>query len=88
MYMIRTQIQLPDVLYHRLKRLAELQETSLAEVLRRAGERELAAHPELERADADWELAPPRSLGIKRDVPVEDWRLLANDPELPKPTRH
>jgi hypothetical protein len=63
-----------------------VQETSLAEVLRRAGERELAAHPELEQANTRWELPPPRALGIKRAVAVEDWRLLANEPELPKST--
>ena len=79
--MIRTQIQLPERLYLRLKRLAELQETSLAEVLRRAGERELAAHPEIENSEERWELPAPRSLGIRREVPVSDWRLLANEPE-------
>jgi len=80
--MVRTQIQLPDELYKKLKRLAELQETSLADVLRRAGERELAAHPEVESAPAAWQPPAPRALGIKRDVAVQDWRLIANDPSL------
>lgn len=75
--MIRTQLQLPDELYKRLKRLAKLQETSLADVLRRAGERELAAHPEIEASPKEWTLPKPRRLGIKRTVPVEDWRLHA-----------
>jgi predicted transcriptional regulator len=80
--MTRTQIQLPDELYRKLKHLAELQETSLADVLRRAGERELAAHPEIESAPSRWEPPAPRALGIKREIAVQDWRLLANDPSL------
>ncbi len=78
--MVRTQIQLPEKLYRKLKRLAKLQETSLAEVLRRAGEREVAAHPEIDEAPDVWEPPEPRELGIRSDVPVEQWRLLANDP--------
>ncbi len=85
--MIRTQIQLPDRLYHRLKRLAELEETSLADVLRRAGERELAAHPEIENAPQAWDLPLPQALGIKASVPPEDWRLLANEPQVASPRR-
>ncbi len=77
--MIRTQIQLPDNLYRRLRRLADLQEISLAEVIRRAGERELSEHPELEELDQAWHLPAPRALGIRKEISVEDWRLLAND---------
>ena len=77
--MVRTQIQLPDELHHKLKRLAELQETSLAEILRRAGEREVAAHPELDRAPQVWEPPTPRAVGIRDDVPVDQWRSLANE---------
>ena len=81
--MVRTQIQLPDSLYRRLKRLAELQETSLAEVLRRAGERELAVHPEIESVDEPWEPPTPRPLGIRKDIDVSEWRTVANDPGNP-----
>lgn len=79
--MIRTQIQLPERLYRRLKRLAELEESSLAAILRRAGEREIAAHPELEKAAGTWEPPAAQALGIRADIPVEQWRLLANEPE-------
>ena len=78
--MIRTQIQLPEELYKRLKKLAEVQETSLAEVIRRAGEREVAAHPELDGAPHNWEPPAPRELGIKPEVQSEHLRLLANEP--------
>ena len=40
-----------------------------------------AAHPEIENSEERWELPAPRSLGIRREVPVSDWRLLANEPE-------
>ncbi|MFM8378842.1 MAG: ribbon-helix-helix protein, CopG family, partial [Planctomycetia bacterium] len=43
--MIKTQIQIPDDLYRRVKRLAESQEWSLAETLRRAAELLLAVRP-------------------------------------------
>ena len=36
--MTRTQIQLPDPLYHQLKDIARQQDWSLAELMRRAGE--------------------------------------------------
>ena len=79
--MVRTQIQLPEALYHRLKRLAERQETSLADVIRRASERELAAHPEIDTAPDVWTPPPARRHGIRSAVPIEEWRLLANEPE-------
>lgn len=43
--MVKTQIQLPDALYHDLKRLAASREWSLAETLRRAAEQFLARYP-------------------------------------------
>jgi hypothetical protein len=43
--MVKTQIQLPDVLYRDLKRLAAAKEWSLAETMRRAAEQFLARHP-------------------------------------------
>ncbi|MBN1960967.1 MAG: antitoxin [Deltaproteobacteria bacterium] len=80
--MIRTQIQLPDRLYNSLKRLAELQETSLADIIRRATEKEILAHPEIDTISAKWSLPTPRALGIRKEVPVQDWRLLANEDNL------
>ena len=43
--MIKTQIQLPDELYHALKRVAARQEWSLAETLRRGAEQLLQQYP-------------------------------------------
>ena len=59
--------------------LAELEETSTAEVIRRAGERELSAHPEVNGGGRVWHLPEPRALGIREGVSVEDWPLLANE---------
>ena len=74
------QIQVPDELYRKLKQLADLQHVSLAEVLRRAGEREVAAaDPALTTAAGGWLPPVPRDLGIRSDIAVEDWRFLANE---------
>ena len=43
--MVKTQIQIPDELYRRVKRLAEAQEWTLAETLRRGAELLLASRP-------------------------------------------
>jgi hypothetical protein len=43
--MVKTQIQIPDGLYKRLKRLADEQEWSFAETLRRGAELLLATRP-------------------------------------------
>lgn len=60
--MIKTQIQLPDELYHALKRVAAAKEWSLAETLRRGAEQFLQQFPDPSRGTpsvSDWE--PPRS---------------------------
>lgn len=58
--MIKTQIQLPDDLYHDLKRLAGEKEWSLAETLRRSAEDFLSRYPRRPvRPRADW--SPPSS---------------------------
>ncbi len=72
--MIRTQIQLPDVLYKNLKRLADDHEMSLAEVIRRAGENYLKRFPQ-ERAPRDaWKLPGPFDLGLLPEADLENLR--------------
>ena len=66
--MVRTQIQLPDELFARAKKLCAAREISLAELARRGIEYTLSLYaPE---ADPDWQLPTPRSLG---------WRGLTDD---------
>lgn len=43
--MIRTQIQMPDRLHHEIQRVAEQQEWSISEVIRRAAEAYVARFP-------------------------------------------
>lgn len=74
--MIRTQIQLPDELYHEAKRIAAEQEISLAEVLRRGVEHMQRIYPPRPN-DRPWQPPEPLELGAFQ-VPAEDWRELAN----------
>ena len=60
--MIKTQIQIPDVLYREAKRVAAQYEMSFAEVVRRSLERTLPAYPP---KDNGWEPPEPLSLGMR-----------------------
>lgn len=80
--MTRTQIQLPDELYRDLKRLAEAQEWSLAETIRRGAELLLRSYPQHSEPDASWSLPEPIGLG-EFVAPVSDWRRLAHEDEAP-----
>jgi hypothetical protein len=52
--MTRTQIQLPDPLYHRLKVIAKQQDWSLSEVMRKAEEHFITRFPEAPKRKAVW----------------------------------
>ena len=52
--MTRTQIQFPEPLYRRLKEIAERQDWSLSEVMRKAAEHFVARFPEEPRPRAAW----------------------------------
>ena len=76
--MVKTQIQIPDELYRRVKRLAEAQEWTLAETLRRGAELLLASRP-LPPNSGAWTLQPPANTQLRVD-PFADptWREDAN----------
>jgi len=78
--MVKTQIQIPDGLYKRLKRLADEQEWSFAETLRRGAELLLATRPVTDSQDAaGWCLEPPANTRLLNDpFATDDWRLEAN----------
>jgi hypothetical protein len=59
--MVKTQIQLPDELYQRVKQLAEQKEWSLAEAFRRGAELLLQRYPSPQ--PAPWIPPKPRHLG-------------------------
>ena len=75
--MVRTQIQLPDELYRRVKRVAAAQEWTLAETMRRAAERLLESYSPERLASPDSQLPAPMALG-RFLSDAEDWRELAN----------
>jgi hypothetical protein len=78
--MVKTQIQIPDELYRRVKRLAESQEWSLAETLRRAAELLLTVRsPEGSVDGAAWRLDPPANTQLRADPFADpDWRMHAS----------
>ncbi len=84
--MIKTQIQLPDELYHALKRVSAAKEWSLAETLRRGAEQLLQQYPDPgQPGTGDWQ--PPSSdtcgwLGLNPDELKESlWQVA--EPRLP-----
>ncbi|AYY13075.1 antitoxin [Actinobacteria bacterium YIM 96077] len=76
--MIRTQVQLPDELHREARRLAEEQESTLADVIRRGLEYMVRIYPRRADAGARWHPPAPRRLGSIR-APVEQWREIANE---------
>lgn len=76
--MVKTQIQLPDILYSEAKRIASEREISFAEVVRRGVEYITRIYPPLETGDKNWQLPKASRLGAF-NAPPKDWRTLAND---------
>ncbi len=74
--MRRTQIQLPEPLYQEVKRVSELLDWSLAEVLRRGAEYIVSCYPPTKQDRETWSIPEPVDLGAFQS-PVEDWRELA-----------
>jgi hypothetical protein len=63
--MIRTQIQLPDEVYARAKRVCEAREIPLAELARRGIEYILSVYATDSDIDREWHPPTPRKLGWK-----------------------
>lgn len=63
--MVRVQIQLPDDIYARVKRLASAKEVSLAELARRGLELVLAQTPAPKDIESPWEAPIVEGLGWK-----------------------
>ena len=76
--MIRTQVQLPDDLYRDAKRVAEEQELTLAEVVRRGLEHMVRIYPRRDVAADTWRPPAPSRLGPFR-TSEDRWRELANE---------
>jgi len=77
--MKRTEVQLPDTIYQQVERLAAQFHLTLPEFLRQAAEQMVQRQPKPpSKPNGDWRFPQGRHLGAFR-VPVEDWRLPANE---------
>ena len=63
--MIRTQIQLPDEVFARAKKVCDTREISLAELARRGLEYILTVYNDPAGGTGDWQPPKPRNLGWK-----------------------
>ncbi len=79
--MIKTQIQLPDELYHTAKAIAEQREWSLAEVVRRGIEHMALAYP-LRTTTKKWELPVLKEAHFRTNFDQLDFKALAEGDEL------
>ena len=76
--MIKTQVQIPDRLYHEAKRLARENELSFAEVVRRGLEEIVRHHPPGRAKPTDWKLPTP--VGMGEPLAAEDeWTAFSHD---------
>lgn len=79
--MIKTQVQIPDELFERAKRVAAEKEWSFAELVRRGLEQMTLRHPGLGGGSREggWRLPEPVDLGLTGDpFADEEWREEAN----------
>ena len=72
--MVRTQIQLPDVLHRQARELAARREISLAELVRRGLEYMISISPGAAAGQATWELPEPQHLGGTDPFADPTWR--------------
>ena len=75
--MVRTQIQLPDELYARLKEVADTREWSVAEAFRRGAEMLVMACPKPSPRKPAWKMPGPFHLG-KILADESEWKEIAN----------
>ena len=61
--MIRTQIQLPDEVFARAKKVCEVREIAFTELARRGIDYILSVYAREEDTTKEWKLPEPRSLG-------------------------
>jgi hypothetical protein len=78
--MKRTQIQLPDPLFEKVKKIASRLDWSVAELIRRGTEYIVKCYETAaEDQDSTWQPPAPKKLG-KFLASHDQWRDIANDP--------
>lgn len=76
--MVKTQIQIPDRLYREAKRIAEENEMSFAEVVRRGIEAMVRDFPSGRQRGVAWRPPRPHDLG-ETLAPEEEWTTLSHE---------
>jgi hypothetical protein len=76
--MVKTQVQIPDGLYREAKRLAEENEMSFAEVVRRGLEEIVRHHPPGRMKRQLWQLPEPFDMGSPL-APEDQWTTLSHE---------
>ncbi len=79
--MIKTQIQLPDALYHTAKAIAAQREWSLAEVVRRGIEHMALLCP-ISTENGQWALPVLKAEAFQTDFDQLDFKALAESDEI------
>jgi hypothetical protein len=77
----RTQIQLPDELYRRLKSYSKQREWTLAETLRRGAEHLMDIYPSNPAATSTWQPPKARALGWKNLTDAQIKQAIYDDME-------
>ena len=81
--MTKTQVQVPDDLYQKAKKIAEVKEWSLAEVFRRGLEHMVRTNP-IENSSDHWELPTITAERFNLDCDELDLKQLVSDEEVRK----
>jgi hypothetical protein len=76
--MVKTQVQIPDMLFRDAKRLAAENEMSFAEVVRRGLEEIIRHHPPGRSRSDKWSLPEAFDLGQPL-APEDEWTTLSHD---------
>jgi len=76
--MVKTQVQIPDRLYREAKRIADENEMSFAEVVRRGLEAMARDFPSGRQRSSAWRPPRPHDLGAPL-APEEEWTTLSHE---------
>ena len=81
--MAKTQVQIPDELFHRAKRAAAAREWSFAEIVRRGLEYMIKTNPTPRPSPRKWRLPEAEAMG-KPLAPKEKWTELSHSNRVPE----
>jgi hypothetical protein len=76
--MMKTQVQIPDDLFERAKKVAEAKEWSFAEIVRRGLEYMTRVNPPNRRSPKTWQLPQSVAMGMPL-APEAEWTSLSHE---------